>query len=326
MSTELPWNPAVLTAGIVSSRTLPFMAADLAPIALFAFRRPDHLRECLTALAACGGAADSDLIVFSDGPRDQGDVDAVGEVRALAHAAAGFATVRVVERERNLGLAASVVDGLERVLADHERVVVVEDDLVVSPDFLRYLNAGLDLYADEPTVASIHAYVYAVPEPLPQSFFLRGADCWGWATWRRGWARFDPDGAALLARLRECGQERDFDFEGGYPYTAMLADQVAGRVDSWAVRWYASAYLAGMLTLYPGRSLVANIGQDGSGTHSTGSTSHVVTANRMDFPLERIAVVEDERARAAIARTLARSHGGLRARLAASVPWRRVRS
>lgn len=293
------------------------MAADHAPIALFAYRRPDHLAACLAALAACPEASGSPLVVFCDGPRSDTDAAAVAEVRRIARAATGFASVDVVERETNLGLAASVIDGIGAVLAEHERVVVVEDDLVVSPDFLRYLNTGLDLYADETRVVSIHAYVYAVRDPLPATFFLRGADCWGWATWRRGWAVFDPDGADLLRRLRASGQQHAFDLDGSYPYAAMLADQVAGRVDSWAVRWYASAFLADLLTLYPGRSLVENIGQDGSGTHSTASTSHAVSAERMAWPMQRVPVAEDRQARARIARTLAAQHGSRFARMAA---------
>ena len=296
------------------------MAAEYAPIALFAFRRPDHLAACLAALAACPEAVDSPLVVFCDGPRGPQDEEAVREVRAVARAATGFARVDVVEREANLGLAASVIDGVGRVLADHERVVVVEDDLVVSPDFLRYLNAGLDLYAADAEVVSIHAYVVPVQAALPQSFFLRGADCWGWATWRRGWAVFEPDGAALLQRLRDTGQARAFDLDGAYPYAQMLERQVSGEVDSWAVRWYASAFLAGKLTLYPGRSLVENVGQDGSGTHSVATRTHAAVAGRLTGPLERVAVVESAAARAEIVRTLAREHGTHRAGLLSRLP------
>jgi hypothetical protein len=300
------------------------MAAEYAPIALFAFRRPDHLAACLAALAACPEAADSPLVVFCDGPRGPQDEEAVREVRAVARAATGFARVDVVEREANLGLAASVIDGVGRVLADHERVVVVEDDLVVSPDFLRYLNAGLDLYAADAEVVSIHAYVVPVQAALPQSFFLRGADCWGWATWRRGWAVFEPDGAALLQRLRDTGQVRAFDLDGAYPYSQMLERQVSGEIDSWAVRWYASAFLAGTLTLYPGRSLVENVGQDGSGTHSVATRTHAAVSGRLTGPLERVAVVESAAARAEIVRTLAREHGTHRAGLLSRLPrWMR---
>ena len=295
------------------------MASEGAPIALFAFRRPDHLSACLASLATCAEASSSELVIFCDGARGPQDVEGVAEVRRLARAAEGFAAVTVVERDENLGLAGSVIRGVGEVLGRADRVIVVEDDLVVSPDFLRYLNEGLDLYRDDEAVVSIHAYVYAVREPLPQSFFLRGADCWGWATWRRGWEVFDPDGARLLRELGESGQERAFDLDGSYPYRAMLADQVAGRNDSWAVRWYASAFLAGKLTLYPGVSLVENIGQDGSGTHSLASASHDVRAARMEAPLARIDVRESPEARAAVARTLAPHHGSRWSRMVARV-------
>lgn len=301
------------------------MASEGAPIALFAFRRPDHLSACLASLRSCPEAQTSDLIVFCDGSRGPQDDEGVAEVRRIAREAKGFASVTVVERSRNLGLAASVIGGVGQVLERSERVIVVEDDLVVSPDFLRYLNEGLDLYEDDDVVVSIHAYLYAVREALPQSFFLAGADCWGWATWRRGWAVFDPDGASLLGRLRVSGRQHEFDLDGAYPYSRMLEQQVAGEVDSWAVRWYASAFLAGQLTLYPGVSLVENIGQDGSGTHSVGSASHSVEARRLPGALARIPVEESPVGRSAIVKTLARSHGSFGARMRARFRSARTR-
>lgn len=118
---------------------------------------------------------------------------------------------------------------------------------------------------------SIHGYVYPTRQALPEAFFLKGADCWGWATWQRGWALFNHDGKFLLNELRRRRLTRLFDFNGTYPYTKMLEDQIEGRNDSWAIRWYASAFLAEKLTLYPGSSLIQNIGNDSSGTHC-GST------------------------------------------------------
>lgn len=286
------------------------MSAERAPVALFAFRRPDHLRATLTSLAAAHGAGDTDLHVFCDGSRGPSDDDAVRSVRALARAATGFRSVTVHESDVNRGLAASVIAGVTDILGDHESVIVLEDDMVVAPEFLDYLDQGLTLYAYEPSVASIHAFCVVADEPMPQTFFLRGADCWGWATWRRGWEVFDPDGAVLLARLDASGESRTFDYDGAYPYRQMLVDQVAGRVDSWAIRWYASAFLAGMLTLYPGRSLLQNIGQDGSGTHRGSSAAHQVPAGEIRLPLEPIPVTESAEGRAAVTRALRRSHGG----------------
>ncbi len=141
---------------------------------------------------------------------------------------------------------------MTEVLDRYQKVIVLEDDLVISPHFLQFMNEALDLYKKEDNVISITAYIYPVEGPLPETFFLRGADCWGWATWKRGWNLFQADGLALLKKLEEQKLERDFDFDGAYPYTQMLKDQISGKNNSWAVRWYASAFLAGKLTLYPG--------------------------------------------------------------------------
>jgi len=243
------------------------MSATLAPVALFAYRRPGHVRRTLTALAANPEASETDLIAFVDGPRLPSDAADVAAAIAEIRGAEGFRTVTIHERPVNLGLSASVVGGVEQVLKTHPSVIVLEDDLEVSPAFLAYMNEGLRRFAEVDEVVSIHGYVYPLRRPVPPAFLIRGADCWGWATWRRGWQVYRPDGAALLAELRERGLERAFDFDGSFPYTAMLRAHVAGQIDSWAVRWYASAFLAGKLTLYPGRSLVRNIGVDGSGTH-----------------------------------------------------------
>ena len=286
------------------------MASDCAPIALFAYKRPEHLASCLDSLLDNPEAPNTELWIFCDGPRSDTDEPSVLEVRELARKVHGFSRVTVIEQPRNIGLAASVISGVSHVLNGSERVIVVEDDLIVSPDFLAFMNQGLDIYADVPDVVSIHGFTYAVATPLPQSFFLRGADCWGWATWRRGWAVFNPDGQALLNELDSRGLGKSFDFGGVYPYRQMLVEQVSGKVDSWAIRWNASAFLANKLTLYPGVSLVENIGMDGSGTHSIASESHGSKRNRFNFPLAPIPITDSAVAREAITRALAKSYGG----------------
>lgn len=274
---------------------------ELAPIALFAYRRAEHLRRTLAALAANPEASQSSLHVFCDGAKGAGDAAAVEEVRAIAHGVRGFAGVQVHARERNAGLASSIIEGVTQVLESHARVIVVEDDLVVSPHFLAYMNEALRVYEHDEPVASVHGYSYPTARALPETFFLRGADCWGWATWPRAWRHFEPDGAKLRDELRERGLAHAFDLDGAYPYVRMLDDQVAGRNDSWAIRWHASAYLRGMLTLHPGRSLVCNIGHDGSGTHSG---QHDVFATMMataPVRVERRPLQEDKAARAQVA-------------------------
>jgi len=256
----------------------------LAPVAAFVYNRPAHARRVFEALQRNSLATESDLIVFADGPGATDAVAAVREVREYIRTLKGFKSIRFVERDANAGLARSIIDGVTDVCAEFGRVIVLEDDLVTSPWFLKYMNDGLDLYAEDDRVASIHGYRYPAKAVLPETFFLRGADCWGWATWDRAWRHFEPDGGVLLERLESQGLEHEFDLGGAFGFTQMLRDQIARRNDSWAVRWHASCFLDNRLTLYPGRSLVENIGNDASGTHR-GNTS-LYDAPVSDSPID----------------------------------------
>src|ERR1017187_10294631 len=169
-----------------------------APIALFVYNRLDHTRRTIEALARNELANESSLVVFSDGPKSPEDSLKVDEVREYIRSASGFQTVNLVCRPINRGLADSIISGVTEILSAHEKIIVLEDDLITSPFFLRYMNEALDLYEQAAEVISIHGYVYPIQERLPETFFINGADCWGWATWRRGWKLFDPDGASLL--------------------------------------------------------------------------------------------------------------------------------
>ncbi len=163
------------------------------------------------------------------------------------------------------------------------------------------MNDALCLYHDDHDVASIHGYCYPVATPLPDIFFLRGADCWGWATWTRAWEKFNPDGQALLEALQARGGIWEFDLNGSAPFSRLLKGQVKGRNDSWAIRWHASAYLANMFTLYPGQSLVKNIGIDGTGTHSGSRDLFLAPLTSRPIGVKRIPVVESAEARDAFA-------------------------
>jgi hypothetical protein len=240
---------------------------SFAPIALFVYNRPWHTRQTVNALMANHGASESSLFVFSDGPATGEAEGGVAEVRAYLRTISGFENTTVVERPENLGLANSIIDGVSRICDEFGKVVVVEDDLVTSPFFLQYLNDGLSTYSDEDRVISIHGYLPPIGGRAPENFFLSGADCWGWATWKRGWDLFEPNGVTLLEQLAVHPNRRRFDYIGRYPNTRMLRQFVKGGNNSWAIRWHASAFVLNKLTLHPRRSLVRNIGMDGSGTH-----------------------------------------------------------
>ncbi|WP_287963196.1 glycosyltransferase [Alcanivorax sp.] len=142
----------------------------LAPIVLFTYNRPWHTRRTVEALLKNAEARDSDLIVFSDGPRDADAEAKVAEVRQYLRTIRGFESVRIIEREHNLGLAANIISGVTEVVNESGRAIVLEDDLVTSPWFLQYMNDGLNRFEADDRVISIHGYCYPVPG-LPTVFF-----------------------------------------------------------------------------------------------------------------------------------------------------------
>ena len=256
----------------------PHRKHPCAPIAVFAFNRAEHLRRTLDALSANELATESDLTVFCDGPRNKEEESQTNAVRETARSVSGFKSLSIIAQDTNQGLAQSIIAGVSRIAEQHGKVIVVEDDLATSKYFLRYMNDGLDLYADNPRVASIHGWCFPHSvKDAPETFFLRGADCWGWGTWKRAWDVFEPDAGKLLRLLEQRKLLRTFDLEGAYDYVDMLRGYMQGKNNSWAIRWHASTFLADMYTLYPGRSLVQNFGHDGSGTHCGEDHSFDVT-------------------------------------------------
>jgi len=272
---------------------------NIAPIALFVFNRLQHTRQSVEALANNELAVCSDLFVFSDGPRTEADRKHVESVRKYITSLTGFKSVTVVERKTNLGCARSITSGISEVVNRYGRIIVVEDDIVTSPHFLRFMNEALEIYRNEERVACIHGYLYPVGKALPETFFIKGADIWGWATWKRGWDLFEPDGEKLLNALNNQKLTSEFDFDGSFYFTSMLKAQIEGRLDTWDINWYASAFLKDKLTLYPGKSLVKNIGNDNSGTHSNTTDKFDTDISTEPVRITRIPLEENQAAREA---------------------------
>lgn len=238
-----------------------------APIALFTYNRPWHTRQLLESLCANEGARESELFIFCDGPKSLKDVEAVGAVRDLVKSRNWCGKVNVVEQIHNLGLANSIIKGVTEIVNRYGKIIILEDDLVLSPQFLNYMNDALEIYKDVSKVMHISAYMFPLKEEFPETFFYRGTTCWGWGTWKGSWDKFDSDGKRLAEEFKSKNSKFEFDIQGGNAFYKMLKKQIAGSVDSWAIRWYASVFLDRGLCLHPGRSLVKNIGHDMSGVH-----------------------------------------------------------
>lgn len=272
--------------------------SKLAPIALFAYNRLDTLMQTVDALLHNELAKESDLFIFSDGAKNEQSRDAVNTVREYIKTISGFKNIKIIEKEHNCGLADSIIAGVTQLTQKFGKVIVVEDDLLTSPFFLQFMNDGLDMYQDDDRVISIHGYIYPVAKELPETFFIRGADCWGWATWERGWKLFNPDAKALLDHLTREKLLKRFDMDGTYHYSKMLKNNILKKNNSWAIRWYASAFLENKLTLYPGQSLVENIGHGKNATHCTvDSKAFNVNLLKCRLKVEQIQVEENVTAR-----------------------------
>ncbi len=270
-----------------------------APLVIFAYNRPLHLKQVVEAVASNDLADQTNVIFFCDGARNEKDEIKVAEVKNYLESIKDskiFKSIAINYSSINKGLARSIIEGVSAIVSEFGRIIVLEDDLVPAKYFLTYMNEALDLYESDVEVASIHAYIYPIKKALPKTFFIRGADCWGWATWKRGWDLFEKDGSKLLCELEEKNLTKKFDFDGCYPYTQMLRDQISGKNNSWAIRWYASAFLKNKFTLYPYKSFVKNIGNDGSGTHCADIDDFDSAINNEKIILKKIAVKQEEKA------------------------------
>jgi hypothetical protein len=286
---------------IATTRTSAALASvqEPAPIVLFAHRRPEHLRRTVESLLKNAEAPETHITIYCDAAKRTEHQAAVDAVRRYVDGISGFASVTRVHRAENRGLAKSIISGVTQALTESDRVIVMEDDLVVSPFFLRYMNDGLTRYRDDEQVASVHGYWFPIHAGLPETFFLKGADCWGWATWARAWRHFEPDGKRLLEEVRRRGLAHEIDYDGTHPHMTMLKRHIAGRNDSWSIRWHVTCYLKGMLTLYPSRSVVDNIGHDNSGTHCAESEVYSGEISTERIPVDRIEPIESQAAREA---------------------------
>ena len=184
-----------------------------APILLFVYNRPAHVKRTVEALQANYLAAESDLFVYSDAARDDTAHAAVEEVRTYVRGIRGFRSVNVTERKENWGLARNIIDGVTTQVNRFGRVIVLEDDLITAPYFLTFMNDALETYKDEPLVGHVHACEFTQNPSLPETFLIRWTGSWGWATWARAWKHFNPDGQALLDELlaRKLDYTVDFD-------------------------------------------------------------------------------------------------------------------
>jgi putative methyltransferase (TIGR04325 family) len=264
---------------------------NIAPIILFIYNRPETLHKTLESLSNNNLAKDSVLYVYADGAKpsaSEQDIKKIQEAREIVKSKQWCQEVYVIERENNLGLASSIIIGVTEIVNKYGKVIVLEDDLLLSPYFLMYMNEALAMYEKEQKVWSIGACNFFSTN-TPETFFIPIPDCWGWATWKDRWQYFEPDSNKLLQQLKEKNLEEAFNLYGSYDFLGMLEAQAKGTISSWAIRWQAQAYLHNALSLYPKYALT-NLIESTAATH----ISNFSLDNHIVFPNEKIKVERQE--------------------------------
>jgi len=264
---------------------------SISPIALFTYNRFAETRETLEALKLNDLAKDSDLFIFSDGPKSEAGVEAVQKVRDYLKTVNGFKSVSLVESAENNGLARSVIEGVSSILTQYDQIIVLEDDLVTASNFLTYMNDALDFYRNEQRVQSISAYSLKLSERSSGYYFQTRPASWGWGSWKDRWdpeifdkkkiqAEIESNPALLKQFTKYCGND----------ISRMLLDSLSGKNDSWYVRWTYNHFKTQRVALYPGRSFVTNIGHHENATHCKGINTYVSEPvdpgiSSFDFPM-----------------------------------------
>jgi hypothetical protein len=242
--------------------------SDLSPVVLFTYKRLSTTRMVVDSLALNAESSESDLIVFSDGPKGEKDANKVWEVREYLRTISYFKSVCIRERKKNLGLAESFIQGISEVLSVHDKAIFLEDDNVVSRHFLNYMNNALSLYENNDSVSCVSGYSWPLWPKWCMPYFLKGAETWSMATWSREWNQTQWDGKFLLNEIARLNLANKVD-SYGQGYLQMLRDQVDGKNDSWGVRWWTNAFIRNKVCLYSHKPLVIIADPGDDSTHCT---------------------------------------------------------
>jgi hypothetical protein len=271
---------------------------DCIPICLFVYNRLIETKRTVSALKNNYLAPQSELFIFSDGSKNEYDKEKVDTVRQYIKTISGFKRVSIFEAPVNKGLANSVISGVTQIVGRCDSVIVIEDDLVTSPNFLDFMNQALSFYRDNLKIHSVAGYTLELPSLInyPTDYYLgHRASSWGWGTWKNRWETVDWDVKAFQKFKNDPFQRIKF-LRGGSDMFHMLNNQVKGKIDSWAIRWCFNQFQNDQLAIFPAKSKVRNIGFDINATHTKmgGSQFYVNldTGNQREFSFDNDISIE----------------------------------
>lgn len=234
-------------------------------IAVFVFNRPDHAFKTLQSVFSCEKVKSTEIRIFCDGPRDEKDLKNIQNVSRVVDEFSHFENVTVYKREENWGLAKSIISGVGECFEDYESIIVLEDDMVVTVDFIVCMTEALKKYKNESKVWHISGWSYPISNRTGFSVYMWGVmNCWGWATWKDRWEYYEKD-PGRLKKEWNWYKKLKFDLWGTHRFWKQIEDNYYGRKSTWAVFWYATIFEKKGLCINFCPSLVNNIGLDNSG-------------------------------------------------------------
>lgn len=243
------------------------MENNFAPIVLFVYNRPDHTKQTIEALQKNELASDSELFIYSDEAKNEIARKGVNEVRSYLDQITGFKKITVIKRDKNWGLADSIIDGVTKIVNEYGKIIVLEDDLVTSPFFLKFMNESLEFYKNEKKVWHISGWTYPIQTTdMDDTFLWRTMNCWGWATWTDRWQHYEKNIDKAINEFSKYDIKR-FNLDDVQNFWIQVILNKKGEINTWAIFWYITIFKKDGLCLNPSQTFVENIGHDGSGVH-----------------------------------------------------------
>lgn len=261
-----------------------------APIVLFVYNRPLHTQKTLDALAINPEAIESELYIFCDGPKSKpDDLIQINQVKNIVTTESRFKKVNLVIHKKNKGLADSIIEGVTEIVNKHSRIIVIEDDIVVTEGFLKYMNNALDLFENKKEVFHINGFNNEsnLQFLLNDYYFLNFMSCWGWGTWKDRWNKITLDHNYFYDKLtNDQSAMSDFNYDDTLGFHNQLDANIKGEIKTWAILWFSTVYFNKGLCLTPKYSFVNNIGMDGSGINCEKNTLYEKIYFKVNTPLE----------------------------------------
>ena len=257
-----------------------------APIVLFVYNRPWHTQQTVEALQKNKLASESELFIYSDDAKNEDARVSVDEVRKYINNINGFKKITVIKRDKNWGLANSIIDGVTKIVNEYGKIIVLEDDLVTSPYFLKFMNEALEFYKDEKKIWHISGWNYPIETAgLNNVFLWRLMNCWGWATWANRWEYYEKDVYKTMQEFSKDDIKR-FNLDGVEDFFGQVTANYEKKINTWAIFWYATIFKKNGLCLNPTQTFVENIGNDASGANCGKTdifTSRLSSLNNIQF-------------------------------------------